>query len=78
MEEKTEANKCEFQAQLEEVKAIAKWGSRPAVCVSAAQPQTCNRNTSWAMFWCQFETVAEHNHWSHQEKSMYLIIALKG
>jgi hypothetical protein len=30
------------------------------------------------VFWRQFETVAEHNHWLHQEKSTDLIKALKG
>jgi hypothetical protein len=78
MEKKTEANKREFQAQLEEVKAVAERESRPAVCASTAQPPTFNGNTSWAVFRRQFETVAEHNQWSHQEKSTYLITALKG
>jgi hypothetical protein len=30
------------------------------------------------MFQCQFETIVEHNHWLPQEKSTYLITALKG
>jgi hypothetical protein len=33
--------------------------------------------TSWAVFRRQFETVAQHNHWSPQEKSAYLITTLK-
>jgi hypothetical protein len=44
---------------------------------SAAQPTTFNGNTSWSVFRLQFGTVAEHNHWSHEEKSTYLITALK-
>jgi hypothetical protein len=44
----------------------------------AQAPPTFNANTSWAMFRRQFETVTEHNHWSDQEKSTYLITALKG
>jgi hypothetical protein len=56
LEEKTEAIKREFQAQLEEIKAIAERGSTATACANTAQPPTFNRNISWAMFWRQFET----------------------
>jgi hypothetical protein len=62
-------NERKFQAQLEEIKTATGRGSRPAVCASAVQPPTFRR---------QFETIAEHTHWSSQEKSMYLMTALKG
>jgi hypothetical protein len=78
MEEKIEANKCEFRAQLEEVKAVAERGSRPAVCASAAQPPAFNRNMSWSMFPLQFETVAEHSRFLDQDKSTYCTTAWKG
>jgi hypothetical protein len=42
------------------------------------QAPTFNGNTSWAVFRRQFETVAEHSHWSDQEKSTYLITSLMG
>jgi hypothetical protein len=73
-----EANQRELQSQLEEVEARAERGSRPAACASTAQPPTFYRTTSWAMFWRQFETVAEHNCWTWQGKYTYLIIALQG
>jgi hypothetical protein len=63
---------------MEEVKAIAEGRSRPAVCERAAQPPKFNENTSYSMFRHQFKTAAEHNHWSHQEKSTDMITALKG
>jgi hypothetical protein len=77
MEAKTEANRREFQSQLEGVKAVADQGSRPAACVSMAQPPKFDETISWAVFWRQFEIVAEHIHWSHQENLTYLITALK-
>jgi hypothetical protein len=72
------ANKQRFQSQLEEVKAAAEQGSRPAACASAVQPPTFGGTTSWYVFRRQFKTITEHTHWSPQEKSMYLITALKG
>jgi hypothetical protein len=79
MEEMMETNKREFQAQLEEVRAVAERGSRPTgACASAAQPPKFDGTTSWEVFQRQFETVAEHNCWMHREKLTYLITALKG
>jgi hypothetical protein len=46
--------------------------------MGAAKPTKFDGTTSWAMFRCQFETVGEHNCWTHQEKSTYLITALQG
>jgi hypothetical protein len=68
-----EANRREFQAQLEEIEARAGRGSRPAAV--AAQPPTFDGTTSWAVFRRQLETVAEYNcrtqqgetHGNHQE-----------
>jgi hypothetical protein len=71
-------NERKFQAQLEEIKTAADRGSRPPVCASAVQPPTFDGTTSWYVFRRQFETIVEHTHWSSQEKSMYLITALKG
>jgi hypothetical protein len=68
------ATKRECQARLEAVEARTERGSMPAAGASVAQPPKFNGNTSWSVF----EIAAEHNHWSDQEKSTYLIIALKG
>jgi hypothetical protein len=69
-----EALRREFQSRLEVVEARDERESRPAACACTSQPQTFNGNTSWSVL--QF--VAEHNLWSHREKSTYLITALKG
>jgi hypothetical protein len=58
-----------------EVKAELKRAQE--VGTSMVQPPILNGNISWAVFWRQFKTVAEHNHWSDPEKSMYLITELK-
>jgi hypothetical protein len=71
-----EANRCEFQSQLEEIEARAERGSRPAAIT--AQPPTFDGTASWAVFRCQFETVVEHNCWTQQGKYTYLITALQG
>jgi hypothetical protein len=68
----------EFQSQLEEVVARAERGRGPGACASMALPPTFNGTTSWAVFRRHFETVAKHDHWTHQDKSAYLITALKG
>jgi hypothetical protein len=73
-----EVTKREFQARLEAAEARAELGRAQGVGTSMVQPSTFNGNTSWSVFWRQLETVTEHNHWSHKEKSMYLITALKG
>jgi hypothetical protein len=72
------SNNRKFQSQLEEVKAVTEWGSRPTVGTNTAQPPAFNKNTSWSAFRHQFKIVAEHNQWSDREKSTYLITALKG
>jgi hypothetical protein len=69
------SNSWKFQSQLEEVKAVAEWGSRPTVGTNAAQPPAFNGNTSWSAFHRQFEIVAEHNQWTNWEKLTYLITA---
>jgi hypothetical protein len=46
MEEKTEANKRDFQAQLEEAKAVVEQGNRPAACASATRPPIFNGSIS--------------------------------
>jgi hypothetical protein len=75
---KIEATKREPQARLEVVEARAQPGRVQGVCASAIQPPVFNVNTSWAVFQRQFETVAEHNCWTRQEKSTYLITSLQG
>lgn len=52
-------------------------GRGPGACASRAQTPIFD-GTSCAVFRSQFETVAEHNHWSPQKKSAYLITALRG
>lgn len=61
-EAKIEATRLEFQAQLKRVEARTELGEA----------------TSSALFRRQFETIVEHNCWTHQEKSTYLINALQG
>jgi hypothetical protein len=78
MEETIETNKREFQAQLEEVKAIAERGRGIGGGASAEQKPKFDGTASWAVFRRQFEIVAEHNCWTGQEKSTYLITALQG
>jgi hypothetical protein len=66
------------QSQLEVVVARATRGREPGVCTSIAQTSIFNGTTSYVVFQRQFETIAEHNHWSPQGKSTYLVTALKG
>jgi predicted nucleic acid-binding Zn-ribbon protein len=73
-----EAIERESQARLEAVQARAELEGAQGVGTSTVQPPTFNGNTSCAVFRRQFETVAEHNRLSDQEKSTYLITALKG
>jgi hypothetical protein len=63
---------------LEEITAEAECGRGTGACASTAQPSKFDGTTSWAVFQRQFETVTEHNCWTHQEKLTYLITALKG
>jgi hypothetical protein len=53
----------------EEEKIAAEWGSRPAACTNAAQPQIFNGSASWSVFWSHCKTIVEHNQWSHRKKS---------
>jgi hypothetical protein len=43
-----------------------------------AQLSKFDGSTSWAVFQCQVETIAEHNCWTPQESDTYLIAALQG
>lgn len=73
MEAKIEATRHEFQTQLKEVEAGDKHGR--GTDTSMAQPSNFNV-TSWTMIRRHFETIAEHNCWTCQEKSTYLITLL--
>jgi arsenate reductase-like glutaredoxin family protein len=78
MEAKMEATRLEFQSQLEQVMARSERGRGTGACVNAAQPPKFDGTTSWAVFRRQFESVAEHNCSTRQEKSTYLITAMQG
>jgi hypothetical protein len=73
-----ETTQQKFQSQLDKVEARAEWGRGTGACASMVQPPKFDGTTSWAVFRCQFETVAEHNCWMSHEKSTYLITALQG
>jgi hypothetical protein len=74
-----EETKREFQARLDETRQTRAEGANTAgVGTCSAQSQTFNGDTTWSVFRRQFEVVVEHNRWSNQDKSTYLIIALKG
>jgi hypothetical protein len=45
--------------------------------MGVAKPPMLDRTASWAVFWRQFETVAEHNCWTRLQKSTYFITTLK-
>jgi hypothetical protein len=70
VETNMEATRLEFQSQLEEVMARAERGRGTGACANAAQPPKFHGTTSWALFRRQSETVAEHNCWTRQEKSL--------
>jgi hypothetical protein len=74
----TEAPQREFQSRLEVAVATAGRESGPGACASTAQPPIFDGTTSWAVFRRQFESVVEHNLWSSQMKSTYLITTLNG
>jgi hypothetical protein len=61
---------------LKEVKAGAEQERRTGT--RAAKPPKFDRTTSWTVFRLQFKAIAEHNCWTHMEKSTYSIIALQG
>jgi benzoyl-CoA reductase/2-hydroxyglutaryl-CoA dehydratase subunit BcrC/BadD/HgdB len=78
MEAKIEAAHREFKVQLKEVEARVERGRGTRAWAGAAQPPTFDGAIFWAVFQCQFETVAIHNHCLHQEESTYLTTTLKG
>jgi hypothetical protein len=53
-------------------------GGRTGNDAGRAKPPKFDGSTSWAMFRRQFETLADHNHWTPREKATYLIAALQG
>jgi hypothetical protein len=69
LDQTTEANKPHFQGQLEVVEARTGRRSTRTVVVSAVQQPTFNEYRSWNEFRRLFEIIAEHNQWSHREKS---------
>jgi hypothetical protein len=68
----------ELESKITEVKAQAGHRRGTGTGVGAAKPPNFNRTQSWAMFQHQFETIADHNCWTRQEKSTYLITTLQG
>jgi single-stranded DNA-binding protein len=68
MENKIEVNQREFQTEVKEVGPRVKHGRGTGTGADAAKPPKFNGTTLWAMFWRQFDTVAEHNCWMPQEK----------
>jgi hypothetical protein len=82
METKIEVTLCEFQTQVKEIEGRAKGrrgrGTGAGPGEGAAKPPKFSGTKTWAVFRCQFETAAEHNYWTCQNKSTYLITALQG
>jgi hypothetical protein len=62
-----EAAKWKFHLQLEELEARVEQRRRTGACSNASQPPNFDGTTSLAVFRRQFEIVAEHNFWTHQE-----------
>jgi hypothetical protein len=77
VEVKIEATRLEFQTQLKGVEAGTERRRGTGTGAGAANPPKFDV-TSSALFRRQFETVAEHNCWTRQEISTYLITALQG
>jgi hypothetical protein len=77
IESKIEATRREIESQLEEVVARAERGRGTGACTHAAKQPKFDGTTSWAVFCRQFETAAEHNCWTRQEKSTYFITAMQ-
>jgi hypothetical protein len=74
-----EETRREFQARLDGTRQTrAERANTPGVGTCSAQPPTFDGNTTWSVFRRQFEVVAKHNQWSDEDKSTYLITALKG
>jgi exonuclease VII large subunit len=73
-----EETKREFQTRLDETRQTRAEGTNtPGVGTCSAQPPMFDGNTTLSVFRRQFVIVAEHNRWSNQDKSTYLITALK-
>jgi hypothetical protein len=69
----------EFQAMLDETRQRRAEGTNtPGVGKCSVQTPTFEGCITWSVFRRQFEVVAEQNWWSNQDKSTYLITALKG
>jgi hypothetical protein len=75
LQEDLTETKHELQVQLEAIEMRTERGNAPAA--SAAPPPTFSGSTSWSIFRRQFETIAKHIKWSREEKSTYLVAALK-
>jgi hypothetical protein len=73
----TEPTRHEFQTQLTKVEALTEYRKGTGTGGGAEKPPKFDDTTSWAVFWRQFDTVAEHNCWTRLEKSTYLITALQ-
>jgi hypothetical protein len=78
IEDKIEATWHKFQTQLKEVSTGAECRRGIGTDAGAAKPPKIDGPTSWAVFWCQFKTVPEHNCWTCKAKSTYLITAMQG
>jgi hypothetical protein len=63
VEAPNEANRREFQSQLE---ARTERGRGTGNGVTAAKPPKFDGTISWVVFRRQFETVTEHNCWTHR------------
>jgi hypothetical protein len=63
---------------LKEAEARTEQGRGTGIDAGAAKPLKVDGTISWAVFRRQFEAVAEHNCWTRQEKSTYIITALQG
>jgi hypothetical protein len=75
MEANIEATRLEFQTRLKEVRGQGEHGRGTET--GTEKSSNFDGTISWAVFECQFETVAE-NYWKCLEKSTYLITALQG
>jgi hypothetical protein len=68
---------AELQTQLTKVEALTEHLKATGTGGRAEKPPKFDDTTSWALFRRQFDVVAEHNCWTHLEKSTYLITALQ-
>jgi hypothetical protein len=78
MEAKIEATLHEYQALLKEVGVVAGRGRGTETGTGSAKPPKFDLTISRVVFRRPFETVAEHNCWTRQEKCTYLITAFHG